>query len=544
MTAPPPPTGLRAASEYLPLEGLPIPVAILRADRVAYANPALTALLGITQEALSQLSMSDLLARFAPKDQPWIEPRYQAQAQARHLQSAPTDLWLHVRGVGGKERTFHLRIHSGPGAGEQTVVLVDAQGEDTAQQLIGALVIAASEMMVCQDEKGVLERALDAISAQGFFASIIHARQDLFVYGPVRHDPEAIALLERLIGQPLTDYSYPRARMPHLDALFQQRKATFHPDLSTLIRRLFPSELAEFHERKHPGLKSLDVPIFVEGQPYGVLSVKGRSLTIMSTATLELFAQMMSGALENVRHHQRAQERLAELTRLQNELVAHERITVLGEAAGVVAHEVRNPLGAILNATALLKREEQLSAVGHSAVSMLEEEAIRLEDIVRDLLDVVRPFELRPRLVHLGDLARHTVTLLQPVAEATQARVVIEEEPDLPPLQADETLMQLALSNLVRYALRSSPEGGTVRMVLARAGKGFSIAVEDQGASLSHTDTQRFFEPFFTSRNNGAGLGLAVVRRVVLAHGGDIQASERPGGGARFELLLQDVGRG
>ncbi|SEL74908.1 His Kinase A (phospho-acceptor) domain-containing protein [Stigmatella aurantiaca] len=544
MTAPPPSTGIRAASEYLPLEGLPIPVAILRADRVAYANAALTALLGISQEALSQLSMSELLSRFVPKDQPWIEPRYQAQAQARHLQSAPTDLWLHVRGVGGKERTFHLRVHSGPGPGEQTVVLVDAQGEDTAQQLIGALVIAASEMMVCQDETGVLERALDAISAQGFFASILHARQDLFVYGPVRHDPEAIALLERLVGQPLADYSYPRARMPHLDALFQQRKATFHPEWNAVLRRLFPSELAEFHEHKHPGLKSLDVPIFVEGQPYGVLSVKGRSLTIMSTATLELFAQMMGGALENVRHHQRAQERLAELTRLQNELVAHERITVLGEAAGVVAHEVRNPLGAILNATALLKREEQLSAVGHSAVSMLEEEAIRLEDIVRDLLDVVRPFELRPRMVHLGDLARHTVTLLQPVAEASQARVVIDEEPDLPPLQADETLMQLALSNLVRYALRSSPEGGTVRMVLARAAKGLSISVEDQGASLSHTDTQRFFEPFFTSRNNGAGLGLAVVRRVVLAHGGDIQASERSGGGARFELLLQDIGRG
>ncbi|MDC0710028.1 ATP-binding protein [Stigmatella sp. ncwal1] len=539
MNAPQQSAGLRITSDYLPLEGLPIPVAILRLDRVAYANPALTALLGMSLEALSQLSMSDLLSRFVPRDQAWLEPRH--RAKARHLQASPTDLWLHVRGVGGKERTFHLRVHGGPGPGEQTVVLVDAQGEDTAHQLIGALVIAASEMMVCQDEQEVLERALDAIAAQGFFASIMHAKQDTFVYGPVRHDPEAVALIERLTGKPLSDISYPRASTPFLESLFHQRKATFHPDLNALMRRFFQAELAEFHERKHPGLKSLDVPLFVESQPYGVLSVKGRSLTLTSTATLELFAQLMSGALENVRHHQRARERLAEVTRLQNELVAHERLTVLGEAAGVVAHEVRNPLGAILNATALLKREERLSAVGHSAVSMLEEEAIRLEDIVRDLLDVVRPFELRPRLVHLGDLARHTVTLLEPVAEATQAHVSVEEEAELPPLHADETLMQLALSNLVRYALRSSPPGGTVRMVLARAGEGFSIAIEDQGASLTHTDTQRFFEPFFTSRNNGAGLGLAVVRRVVLAHGGEIKAGERAGGGARFEILLQDI---
>jgi signal transduction histidine kinase len=185
----------------------------------------------------------------------------------------------------------------------------------------------------------------------------------------------------------------------------------------------------------------------------------------------------------------------------------------------------------------VLKREPQLSAIGASAVTMLEEEVTRLEDIVRDLLDVVRPFELRPRPLHMGELARRTVELLQPVAQATQSSIHLEE-PELPLLTADETLLQLALSNLLRYALRSSPAGGKVRLALASVAGGLSIVVEDQGAGLSGVDSQRVFEPFFTSRATGAGLGLAVVRRVVLAHGGTVGVRERSGGGARFEVFL------
>ncbi|MGD6643566.1 histidine kinase dimerization/phospho-acceptor domain-containing protein, partial [Xanthomonas citri pv. citri] len=132
--------------------------------------------------------------------------------------------------------------------------------------------------------------------------------------------------------------------------------------------------------------------------------VQSTTLTPANAGALELFAQLIGGALENVRHHRAAEARLAEVSRLQNELIASERLTALGEAAGVVAHEVRNPLGAILNTVAVLKREPRLGPAGASAVEMLEEEAIRLEDIVRDLLDAVRPLEPRPRPVSLGEM--------------------------------------------------------------------------------------------------------------------------------------------
>ncbi len=530
------------ASEYRPLEGLPIPVAILRAERVVYANPALATLLGASVEELSRLSIEELIARFMPQERTWLEPLYQAQARGK--QPDEGDFWMHLRGADGQERMCRLRSSAGTAPDERVIALLDMAQEDTVRRLTEALVAAAVEMMRCREQRAVLELAVEAIHRQGFYVSVLQLEGNVLFHGPMRQDAKALAVAERLHGCPIEQVRFPLDNMPELRAVLTQRKACFHQDVHAALRRFHTPELAAFLKDAFPSARALNAPIFVGGAPFGILAVEGQGLTPLSAGTLELFAGMVGSALENVRHHHEAELRLAQLSRLRDELMEQERITVLGEAAGVVAHEVRNPLGAILNVATVLKREPRLSPLGASAVSMLEEEVARLEDIVRDLLDVVRPLELRPRPLHVGELARRTVELLQPVCEATRAQVQLVEEAGLPLLEADETLLQLTLSNLLRYALRSSPAGGTVRLVLARAPGGLSLVVEDQGSSLASTDFQRVFEPFFTGRNTGAGLGLAMVRRVVLAHGGTISVHERPGGGARFEILLRDARRG
>jgi signal transduction histidine kinase len=158
--------------------------------------------------------------------------------------------------------------------------------------------------------------------------------------------------------------------------------------------------------------------------------------------------------------------------------------------------------------------------------------------MVRDLLDVVRPLEPRPRLLHLGELARRTVELFHERRQLGGVRLSLEEEPGLPSLSADETLLQLALENLVRNAVQSSPSGGQVRVAVRCVPEGLCLTVEDEGPGVAPADAQRVFEPFFTTRTTGTGLGLAVVRRVVLAHGGTVSVGQRQGGGARFELRL------
>ncbi|MFY0580755.1 histidine kinase dimerization/phospho-acceptor domain-containing protein [Cystobacter fuscus] len=117
---------------------------------------------------------------------------------------------------------------------------------------------------------------------------------------------------------------------------------------------------------------------------------------------------------------------------------------------------MRNPLGAILNAVAVLKRD-RLGPVSTSAVRMLEEEATRLDAMVRDLLDVVRPMEPRPRPLHPGELARRTLELLRQRHQLGSLQVSMNEAPDLPLLQGDEMLLQLALENLLRNAVQASP---------------------------------------------------------------------------------------
>jgi signal transduction histidine kinase len=524
------------ASEYRPLEGLPLPVAILRAERVVYANPALTTLLGASTEELSRFSMAQLLERFTPQERTWVEPMY--EARVRGERPVASELWLRLRSSEGRERMCRVLTTEGSRPDEQVVVVQDMDWEDTVRRLTEALVAAAVKMMHCQNEQSVLELAVDTIHQQGFHVSVLLLQGDSFVHGPIRQDPAALAMAEKLYGQPVQGVRFPRASMPHVETVIAERKAAFHQDFHASLERFHTPELAAYLKRTFPNTRSLDAPIFIEDTPYGILAVQGQALTPVSASTLELFANMVGSALEDVRQRREASARLTELSRLQNDLMEQERLKVLGEAAGVVAHEVRNPLGAILNVAAVLKRERQLSDIGVSALTMLEEEVTRLEDIVRDLLDVVRPFELRPKPLDLGELARRTAELLQPIAEATQSSIRLEEEPGLPLLAADETLLQLALSNLLRYALRSSPAGGKVRLALSREAGGLSIVVEDQGAGLSGVDSQRVFQPFFTSRATGAGLGLAVVRRVVLAHGGTVGVRERTGGGARFEVFL------
>ncbi|MBU8896222.1 histidine kinase [Corallococcus sp. H22C18031201] len=517
-------------AEYRLLEGLPLPAAVVREAGVVYVNPALAQLLG--PGARPPSTPTELLTRLLAPGQGPVDP-------ARAPLSPEPPLWLRVRAAREPEHVRGLRRLPGITPAEHVLLWLDAEGEDAVLRLSEALAMAASEMLRCRDEHAVLELAAEAVHRQGFHVSFMLLDGESLRHGPMRQDADTVAAAERLYGKAMSEVRFPRASMPHLEAVLAQRRALFHPDLFEVVRRLHAPEVASLIVRTYPpGTRGLDAPIFVGGKPYGIFSAQGLMLTPAGAGTLELFAQLVGGALENVRHHRDTEARLAELSRLQEELVARERLTVLGEAAGVVAHEVRNPLGAILNAVAVLKREARLGTAGISAVEMLEEEAIRLEDIVRDLLDVVRPLEPRPRPLHLGELVRRALGLLRERPGAASPPVDVREDEDLPLLQADETLLQLAVTHLLRNALQAAPEPGAVRVRVTRVPEGVSLSVEDTGAGIPGVDPQRVFEPFFLTRANGRGLGLAIVRRVVLAHGGQVRAGTRPEGGARFELVL------
>ncbi|MBF5043926.1 histidine kinase [Aggregicoccus sp. 17bor-14] len=526
---------MTVASEHQALDGLPLPLLVVRTGRVVHASPALEALVGISREELLELTAGDLFARFLPAERAWLEPRHAASTRGEPL---PDDVWLSIRVADGSERSLWCRALPGPGTGEQTLLILDAEREASARRLTEALATTAGQLMRCRTEEAVLEAAVEVMHREGFLAATLLLEGELLHHGPMRHDPEMVRLGERFYGRPIPQVPFPRASLPYLAKVLETGKACYHQDYLRELEGFHPPELIALFRQSYPSIRGLSAPFFVEGRVRGVIAVQSQALTPTSAATLGLFAQQVGAALENVRHHRAAAARLAELNQLQRDLVDRERLALLGEVGAVVAHEVRNPLGAILNAAAILRREARPGSASASAVQMLEEEALRLEAVVRDLLEVVRPLEPRLRPLPLGEHVRRALEAAEQRGEAGPGRLTYGEEPGLPPVSADPALLELALENLLRNSLQASPETSPVEVRLARAPGGVCLSVEDRGPEVAASDALRAFEPFFTTRATGTGLGLAVVRRVVLAQGGSVRAGPREGGGARFELTL------
>nr|WP_153865931.1 MULTISPECIES: ATP-binding protein [Myxococcaceae] len=520
--------------EHRAFEALPLPVVILEGPRVVHVNPALEALGGVPRETLLTWSAEQLMAHFLPQERAWMEPMREADVRG---EPTPQELWLRVRTADGSQRLFWLRWCEGPREGERTMLMLDAEGEANTRRLTEALAAAAGELMGCRTEEAVLEATVETIHRQGFWVATLLVQGEALVHGPMRQDPDTVAAGEQLYGMPIQQVRFPRGSLPHLEELFSSGRIAFHQDIHRVLDSFHSPEVAALLKRTFPSMRALDAPLFVDGRAYGVLALHGDALNPASAATLGLFARQVGSALENVRHHAQAARQLTELRRLQGELVDRERLAVLGEAAAVVAHEVRNPLGAILNAAAVVRRDPA-GPYAARAAAMLEEEALRLETVVRDLLDVVRPLEPRPRPLQLEELARRVLGLFVERGEAAADQLLLDEEPQLPELHADQSLLQLALENLVRNAVQASPPGSPVHVRITRTQDGVCLSVEDRGTGLAEADAERVFEPFFTTRATGTGLGLSVVRRVVHAHGGSVRAAPRDGGGARFELRL------
>jgi PAS domain S-box-containing protein len=229
----------------------------------------------------------------------------------------------------------------------------------------------------------------------------------------------------------------------------------------------------------------------------------------------------------------RVAERTAELEAAQQQLLRQERLSVLGQLAGGLAHQLRNPLGTIQNASALLRRGE-LSSSKQQALDIIEEEVHRADLIIRDLLDYVR---IRPP-------ARREVTLAHVVYEAIHlARVPADVAVDVDLGEEHSALLdplqiQTALGNILRNAAEAMPNGGEVRIQTATDDASLTITVTDSGPGVADEVQERLFDPLVTTKPTGSGLGLSTARDLIENHGGTIQYAPAPGGGARFTIVL------
>lgn len=234
---------------------------------------------------------------------------------------------------------------------------------------------------------------------------------------------------------------------------------------------------------------------------------------------------------------------MAELTRAQDDLVHRQQLAALGEMAAVVAHEVRNPLAAICNATALLRRGEATGANPMELVSILEEETFRLEQLVRNLLELARPH--RPELreqplapVVAAILEEGTRYAISPIQVHLDG--VLRASPMR--LYLDEQRLSLALVNIVRNAVQAMYRGGELHVdggQVDEEGASWAwLAIRDTGEGMTEATLARIFEPFFTTRSTGSGMGLVIAKRILMEHGGKLEVTSRLGHGTTVTLKL------
>jgi len=230
-----------------------------------------------------------------------------------------------------------------------------------------------------------------------------------------------------------------------------------------------------------------------------------------------------------------------QLEEKNRELRRRERLAALGEMAAGVAHEIRNPLGAIKLYASLLERDianqaEPLELARHITVGVC-----KLERIVGDILAFAGGSDPICQMNDLGDLIE--AVLLQAAPRCDSVPASIEVSPALGGvlIYCDAVQVERALVNLVLNALDAVSPGGHVWLrgeTRSADGEWFEITVEDDGPGIPADLQQRVFNPFFTTKDTGTGLGLAIVHRITESHGGVIQVSNRTGGGARFRFRL------
>jgi signal transduction histidine kinase len=214
-----------------------------------------------------------------------------------------------------------------------------------------------------------------------------------------------------------------------------------------------------------------------------------------------------------------------------------ERLALLGRMATGLAHEVRNPVAAIRMHAQLLEGAPAEEAA--TSARLIESEAGRIELLVSQWMCYARPAPPVMTEVALGELVRQVVQILEPQARHAGVTVrVMEPAEALPTIQGDRPRLQQALLNVLLNALQAMPAGGAVTIRTCVTGNKAGITVEDQGRGFSPQAMARFGEPFFSEKEGGMGLGLAVAQELCRAHGGELRAANVSGGGAGVTMEL------
>ena len=248
---------------------------------------------------------------------------------------------------------------------------------------------------------------------------------------------------------------------------------------------------------------------------------------------------------------------LAYVSRMQSTIAYSRKLVALGRLTAGIAHEVKNPLNAMMIHLELLRtkiRKAALVPVGSGTgiaeaarpddpllqhVEVIETEIRRLDEVVQGFLKFTRPEDLRLQAVRISALIDEVRPILKPEAREHNIRIVVETPDDQLAINGDSSMLRQAILNLAINACQAMPNGGTLRITTAPAPDNrVAVRVEDTGVGIRPEDLNRIFDLYFTTKDHGTGIGLSMVYRIVQMHDGEVEVQSTPGRGTTFTLLL------
>lgn len=247
------------------------------------------------------------------------------------------------------------------------------------------------------------------------------------------------------------------------------------------------------------------------------------------------------------RKHQAAAQQLAEANRHLQEAEAamrrSERLAALGQLSAGLAHEIRNPLGTVkASAEMLLKNVSQENDLAREVAGFISTEVDRTDSLITRFLDFARPLALRRETADIARVLDDSIAEFERHHSRLGVTVYRNYAPEIRPVPLDPELMQRVFYNLLLNAAQASPPQGTITVKTRQLEANIvEIAIIDRGAGIDPKHRESIFNPFFTSKPHGVGLGLAIVSKIVDEHGGSIAVESELGSGSIFRIHLRNA---
>lgn len=231
-------------------------------------------------------------------------------------------------------------------------------------------------------------------------------------------------------------------------------------------------------------------------------------------------------------------KRALEQLRLKEQLSQAKHLSSLGEMVAGISHEIRNPLGIISSSAELLKKKIKNDTDLIPIANIISEESARLNAIITDFLNYARPQTPNFYPCNLIDIINKNLAFLEPQIGKQGYRIKVDFPAANVKIMADADMLYQAFLNILINAMQAMPEGGTLAVSVKTAPDGVLLFFDDSGPGIPDSIRSKIWDPFFTTKDKGTGLGLGIVKKIIEAHGGQIRLDNRPGGGTRAIVKL------